>query len=229
MTKVLITGAAGGIANALIRKLLEREYSVMGLDVSTHMTFPNVELYSCDLSDEKQISDLFNTQSESFSEVDAIVHLAGIYPNKLLDSYSVELWDKVHAVNVRSLFLVIKRMIELKDSKLKNVVITSSTAAKVGSRDPAYCSSKSALLGLAKSLSTTLAPKIRVNTILPGIVDTTMSQSQSLERRQFHINKTLAKYIGDPSEIADVILFLLSEESNYIWGAMIDVNGGMTI
>ncbi|MCD1258889.1 SDR family oxidoreductase [Paenibacillus athensensis] len=230
MKTILVTGANGDIAAAWISRLERQHHRIIGMDLKPSR-YPYLQTFLCDLSDENEIINCLR-QGEGgwLEEVDAIVHLAGLYPNLPLESYDSQLWDRVHAVNVKSLYLIVQYMVARPCVKLQNIVITSSTAAKTGSRDPAYASSKAALIGLAKSLSVSLADRhIRVNTILPGIIETAMSHVQSEERKQFHKERTLAKYIGQPEEVANVISFLLDEQSSYIWGAAIDINGGMTL
>ncbi|MBN2982513.1 SDR family NAD(P)-dependent oxidoreductase [Cohnella algarum] len=230
MKTILITGASGDIAAALISSLNPRENRIIGLDRQPSAAARDIELHLCDLSDPAQLGDcLKRAREEWLADVEAVVHLAGVYPNLPLGSYPPELWEKVHAVNVDSLFRIVQAILACETTSLRNIVITSSTAAKSGSRDPAYASSKAALLGLAKSFSVSLAERrIRVNTVLPGIIETSMSDVQSPERKQFHIQRTLAKTIGTPEEVANVIDFLLSDKSSYLWGTTIEVNGGMT-
>ncbi|WP_052702705.1 SDR family oxidoreductase [Paenibacillus beijingensis] len=233
MKTILVTGSSGDIASSLIDGLDGRIYKIIGLDIkpSKSQLHQFYQWYKCDLSSSDSITEcLRHGIGARLEEIDTIVHLAGIYPNTPIEDYDCDLWDKVHDVNVKSLYLIVKYIVSRKTTQLKNIVIVSSTAAKTGSKDPAYSSSKAALIGLAKSLSVSLADRnIRVNTVLPGIIDTSMSQVQSKERKQFHKEKTLAKYIGKPHEVADVITFLLDDRSSYIWGASIDVNGGMTL
>jgi len=230
--KILVTGGNGGIASELLPILTEKGYEVIVLDkFESFIPQKNVHLIPCDLSKEEEIINVIKEGSETWlPKLEGIVHLAGIYPNKPFNEYSSELWDYVFAVNVRSLFILIHNLLNKNAKSLKSIVITSSTASKIGSRDPAYASSKAALNGLAKNLSIILSnSNIRVNTILPGIINTVMSQNQSIARRNEHAENTLAKYIGKPEEVAKVIAFLLSNDASYIWGASIDVNGGMTI
>lgn len=228
MRTVLVTGSGGDIASELIRKLKHKKYEVIGLDIKAGHINPDIFI-SCDLASEEQISSSFSKYENKLLGVTDIVHLAGVYPNKRLDDYSMDLWNKVQAVNVASLFIIVKLLMAKESTLLKNIVCTSSSAAKVGSLDPAYASSKAALLGLCKSLSLALKEKsIRVNAVLPGIIDTAMSSAQTFERREYHRKKTLSQKIGTSEEVANVIEFLLSEESSYIWGSAIEVNGGMT-
>lgn len=229
--KVLITGSSGDISLSLISLLLEKDIEVIGIDKVEPVHIPKgVIFYKGDLNDMSEVEDLSREIGLNYSaSITGVVHLAGIYPSVPYTHYTSEMWDQVHNVNVKAIFMMIKNLMLFELEKLQSIVLVSSAAAKVGSRDPAYASSKAALNGLAKSLSLTLKNReVRVNTILPGIIDTLMSQIQSQERRQHHVSKTLAQTIGRPEEVASVIQFLLSENASYVWGGSIDVNGGMT-
>lgn len=184
---------------------------------------------ACDLSQPAAIAacvaDLTCEQRRGLATV---VHLAGVYPTVAARDYSVELWDRVFAVNVRSVFFLLQVLVRAGVPALRTGVLTSSAAAKVSSRDPAYAASKAALLGLGRHLSLELAGLgVRVNMLLPGLVDTPMSQRQTPERRAYHAGRTLASRTGTPEEMAQTIMFLISDASSYLWGASIDANGGM--
>lgn len=228
--KVLITGISGGIGAALASILIKRNYEVIGIDIKKPSN-PDIIFYKCDLSNICEIEAFTNNEVPLWiNELESIIHLAGVYPNKNLIDYSSELWDTVHTVNVKSIFILVKNIIKLNAPWLESIVLVSSTASISGSNDPAYTSSKSALNGLSKNLSLSLAKyNIRVNTVLPGIIDTPMSEVQSNERKDFHVSNTLAKYIGKPEEVANVIDFLVSKKASYLWGSSISVNGGMTL
>lgn len=227
MDNILITGSSGDIARALIGQLKTQGMRIVGIDIKNENASEDVHI-ACDLGDEQQLRQAMATYRDELKEITGIVHLAGIYPSLGLEQYSSALWHQVMAVNVTSLFLIVQSLLQHNNDALRTIVCTSSAAAKVGSRDPAYAASKAALLGLAKSLSLSLAPKgIRVNSVLPGIIDTSMSQVQTAERREEHRRRTLSDTIGKPEEVADVIAFLLGNRSSYLWGASIDVNGGM--
>lgn len=230
---ILVTGASGDISQELLPILIQKGFYIVGLDKKKSLyENPYFEFFSCDLSSEQQVMNIIANGSETWlKNLVGIVHLAGVYPNKNLMQYTTELWDYVFSVNTKSIFTIMQSIMQSNVHQLTSIVLTSSTATKVGSNDPAYLASKSALNGLAKNLSLTLSPyNIRVNTVLPGIIETSMSsESQSAQRRNYHIQNTLKKKIGTPKEVAVVIAFLLSEETSYIWGASIDINGGMTL
>lgn len=224
----LVTGAGGGMGRALLPLLHACGYTTLGVDLSP----PNADgcvPIECDLAGavatEACVAGL---PCALLRRLTTVVHLAGVYPTVPAGDYTVDLWDRVFAVNVRSAFLLVRGLLRAGVPALRSVVLTSSAAARVGSRDPAYAASKAALLGLGRHLSLELAGGgVRVNMLLPGLVDTPMSQRQTVERRAHHTSRTLAGRAGTAEEMAATIMFLISDASSYVWGASIDANGGM--
>lgn len=169
-----------------------------------------------------------NNLSNILREVESIVHLAGVYPYKSINDSSYQLWNKIHNVNVYSIYRIIQSILLTKYFKIKNIILVSSIAELIGSRDPAYTSSKSALIGLSKSLNKNLKKyNIRVNVVCPGLIDTQISKIQNLEAKNKHVMNTLADRIGLSDDVSNLIKYLLDDESSYIWGNVIEVNGGM--
>ena len=114
----------------------------------------------------------------------------------------------------------------MKDGSIINV---SSTAAQVGSSDPVYAGTKSAILGFTKAMAKALAPKIRVNCISPSATNTDMMKNYKPERVEQLKNLTLLKRLAEPEDIANSIYFLASEEAKHITGICLDVNGGYVL
>lgn len=226
MKKLMITGCNGDIASALI-DTIDKKYDIVGIDITSKKH--SIDYIQCDLSTPESIDYMINNNlSNDLPEFESIIHLAGVYPNKSINDYSYELWNKIHNVNVYSIHRIIQSILLTKNFKLKNIILVSSTAGLIGSRDPAYSSSKSALIGLSKSLNKNLKKhNIRVNVVCPGLIDTQMSKIQTLEDKNNHVMNTLAGRMGTPNDVSNLITYLLDDESSYIWGNVIEVNGGM--
>lgn len=224
----LVTGAGGGMGRALLPLLHATGYTTLGVDVSPPSADGCVPV-ACDLADPGAIEACaVGVPCGLRRRLTTVIHLAGVYPTVAASDYTIDLWDRVFAVNVRSVFLLLQALLRAGAPALRSVVLTSSAAARVGSRDPAYAASKAALLGLGRHLSLELADRgVRVNMLLPGLVDTPMSQRQTAERRAHHAGRTLAGRAGTAAEMAATIMFLISDASSYLWGASIDANGGM--
>lgn len=227
----LVTGAAGGIGRALTPMLVAQGLGVIGVDVAPRADCSGVEWHCADLANPAAVRSMVaRIHPGTRHRLTAVAHLAGVYPVQPLEAYTVDLWDRVMAVNVRSAFLLVQALLAAGVPNLRSIVLTSSAAAKVGSRDPAYAASKAALVGLGRSLSLALAGRgVRVNMVLPGLIATRMSQAQTDERRAQHVARTLAGRPGEAVEAANLIAFLLSDAASYLWGASIDVNGGMAL
>ena len=193
----LVTGAAGGIGQALTPLLTAQGFRVMGVDMKPPPDCTGIEWRCADLASSTAIrSVVASLEPGARGRLTAVAHLAGVYPVQPLEAYTVDLWDRVMAVNVRSAFLLVQALLAAGAPNLRSVVLTSSAAAKVGSRDPAYAASKAALLGLGRSLSLALAERgVRVNLVLPGLIATPMSQGQTEERR---VNMWLGRWWAAP-------------------------------
>ncbi len=188
-----------------------------------------------DVSLEREVQRLVNESVSHFGGIDFLVNNAGISPKQKgkkqnLWEMSIEEWDRVMAVNIRGVFLcchfAVPRMIERGNGA---IVSLSSQAAKAGSVITGchYAISKAGVVGLTKMLAREIAPyKIRVNAVAPGRIDTPMIWDVPVEvNEQIRKNIPLGR-LGRAEEVANPILFLLSEAASFITGAVIDINGG---
>ncbi len=188
-----------------------------------------------DVSLEREVQRLVNESVSHFGGIDFLVNNAGISPKQKgkkqnLWEMSIEEWDRVMAVNIRGVFLcchfAVPRMIERGNGA---IVSLSSQAAKAGSVITGchYAISKAGIVGLTKMLAREIAPyKIRVNAVAPGRIDTPMIWDVPVEvNEQIRKNIPLGR-LGRAEEVANPILFLLSEAASFITGAVIDINGG---
>lgn len=225
---ILLTGASGGIASAIISRLSSNDYKFIGIDKKeSHSNEKFAEFIKLDLTDERELNKVCKGIKKRNHSIWSIIFCAGIYPIKSFDNYTDELWREVHDVNNTSIYQVVKGLYK----KIENggrVIIISSGAAHIGSRDIGYSSSKAATIGLMRSLSKILAPSnILVNAICPGVIQTPMSNKMSKEAKAQYLDKIPLKRIGLPEEVAVCVSFLLDEENSYMTGATIDVNGGL--
>lgn len=230
MTKVVfITGASRGIGNATVEKFLREGWQVAGFynkhkieDTKTS------KFYQMDIEDEASIKAAFTKAFSDFKQIDCLVNDVGCFGGRGLASYDSNRMDFVYRVNERGTYLCTQIALNwLKEGSIVNI---SSTAAQVGSSDPIYAAAKAAISGFTKSMAKELAPKIRVNCVAPGVVDTEMLRSyydaEKMEKRRQEI---LLKEIAKPEDIADGIYFLASDNSRQITGACLDINGGYVL
>lgn len=226
--RVLVIGAAGGIGHATAVRLAAAGYSVIGSDrrvpgsTSTFEDFLEV-----DLRDRAQVRRGCTKLVRSCGKCWGVVYCAGIYPIQRSLAYSEELWDEVIDVNLSGAFLVVR---EFSGTIVTggSVVLVASGAAYLGSRDVAYSASKAGLVGFGRSLVRLLGARgIRVNCINPGVIETEMSARMGDVSLGNYLARIPFGRLGRPDEIASVVEFLMSEDSSYISGAIIDVNGGL--
>lgn len=222
---VCVFGCNGGIGKEICSGLRNENYYIIGVD-KNKFTNDNIdEFYQIDLSSTENVSSTCNYLLQ-IENIWGLVFASGIYPIRKFDDYTSELWDEVININLKSCFIITK---EIYRNILAGgrIVFISSGASFLGSQDIGYSVSKAALLGLAKGLAKIFAPRIMVNTICPGLIETKMSNEMEMTRKKETIDRTLLSRIGLPQEIVSAVLFLLDSNNSYMTGANIDVNGGL--
>ncbi len=237
----LITGGSGGIGLSIVKKLIEKKIKVIILDINA----PNkkillnklVEFKKTDLSDYKNLQSCLKETKKKYKKIDYVINSAGVLwfdKDISLEKISINTWEKVLSINLNSIVIVLQSILPLmKKNKFGSIVHISSVDALSGDDKPqdAYGSSKAALLRLSKSISIQYASKnIRSNSILPGPIETPM---QKRWKKNPKAKKDLSKIIplqrvGKPIDIANSAIFLLSDESSFITGTELIVDGGLT-
>ncbi len=231
--RIILTGAAGGIGRAIVDSCIKTGYSIAAVDKSSASIeslarqYPSEQLraYVCDLADPASLESLFKGELSSWDPT-ALINNAGIYPALNLDEYSFEDALEVFKVNVVSAGIISQRFARVCAGQ-GSIVNISSVVAHTGSLDVFYAASKSALVGLTKSLALTLAPEIRVNAVAPGIVDTPMMKKIAPDRLTKYRARELLSYPVSAQDVAATVGFLLSEAARNYTGAVFDVNNGL--
>ena len=237
----IITGGSGGIGLSIVKKLIENKIKVIILDINA----PNkkvllsklVEFKKTDLSDYRSLQSSLKEIKKKNKKIDYVINAAGVLwfdKDISLEKISINTWEKVLAINLNSIVIVLQTILPLmKKNKFGSIVHISSIDALSGDDKPqdAYGTSKAALLRLSKSISIQYAGKnIRSNSILPGPIETPM---QERWKKNPETKKNLSKVIplgriGKPVDIANATIFLLSDESSFITGTELIVDGGLT-
>lgn len=218
---VFITGASRGIGLATAKKFADNGWRVAGFSNKTE------GYYQMEMNDYDSIQRAIKKAAADFGRVDCLVNCAGIFGYKNLQQYDVETMTKVIGVNEMGMYLVTKEVLNYMTEGA--MVFVASTAAQVGSSDPVYAGTKSAVLGFAKSMAKALAPKIRVNCVSPGVTESDMTKNMNPERLKQLVDMTLLKKAAVPEDIANGIYFLASEDAGHITGACLDINGGYVL
>lgn len=158
--------------------------------------------------------------------VDVLVNNAGVLLSKLLWEYDEDLMEKTISVNEKGVYRVTKELLSLIPQG--GVIINlASSAGQCGSEsDPVYSASKAAVIGFTKSLAKQLAPKIRVNAVAPGVVETDLIKGKTKAWCRLRQEQILMREFAKPEDIAEAIVFLASSSTKYITGATLDINGG---
>lgn len=182
----------------------------------------------CDVSDEKQIKEMIENIVKRFGVLDILVNNAGVvFDTHYLDR-TIEQWNQTLATNLTGNFLCTKHCAPIMLKK-GGVIINISSTNAINAFSPYamdYDASKAGILILTKDFAKELAPKIRVNAIAPGWVNTEMNKNLPQEFIKKEIEKIYLKRFAQPEEIAKTALFLASDDSNYITGATIIIDGG---
>ena len=240
----VVTGGANGIGGATTTRFLEEGASVAVLDVDETEGsarvggYPDRGLFiKCDVSDSARVNDAFELIVGKFGGIDILVNNAGIQRYSTVTETSDEEWDLVMRVNLKSAFLCSRSAIPSMLERGGGVVVNVSSVQALHSQQnvAAYTTSKSAMLGLTRSIAVDYAPSVRCVAVCPGTVDTPMmawaaNQSTNPEAIYEEVrNMHLLKRIADPTEVADLILYLASDRAAFITGQPMRIDGGLGI
>ncbi len=233
---IIITGAASGIGQVLTKRCLKEGYHVVAIDIDTKgleslkesLARDPLFIFSVDVSNYDQVSFFFNNLIMNQLQPTYLVNNAGIYLGKNLLNYSLEEMQRVIHVNcLGAVFfsqLFAKSILSNQESGV--IVNISSVAGEEGSSDALYGLSKAALLGLTKSCAMNFAPSIRVNAIAPGLVTTDLIKHVPVSRMEEYRSTELLKDPILPEDVADTLIFLISDQSKHYTGAIFDLNNG---
>lgn len=234
----IITGGASGIGLATAKKLASYGVKVVLADWSDNVTEiasnigENALGIKCDVSSEEDVKNLVNETINKFGHINYLVANAGIGggPNKAHE-VSLDEWNKVVGVNQTGIFLTNKYVIaEMLKTAGGSIVNTSSMYGLVGTTMSfAYSATKGAINQMTRSLALTYAKdNIRVNAVAPGYVDTAILSGVPADMKQAMANQLPVGRLGKDTEVANLIVYLLSEKASFITGAVVPIDGGYT-
>ena len=234
--KIIVTGASGGIGNSIIGKLDELGVNILASGTRIEkleelkQKFDKIKILKFDISQSDKIEDFIEKASEELGGLDCIVNNAGITQDNLAIRMTLEEWKKVIDVNLTSSFLMskfaIKKMLKNKKGKVINITSVVGHTGNLGQAN--YTASKAGIVAMSKSLAIEYAKKnININCISPGFIKTAMTDKIDEKFKELIISKIPSARLGEPQDIANAVIFLASDLSNYINGETLHVNGGM--
>lgn len=233
----VVTGGTRGIGYAIVEKFLEngaqvilfgsREETVNKALETLRKKYSKVDGFYPKLTDEKELSSVFQQIKDTYGHIDILVNNAGISSKTKLEDYTEEEYDKVSDLNIKSVFTCSKVILPyLKETK--GVILNTSSMVSIYGQPSGvmYPTSKFAVNGMTKSLARELAPfGIRVNAIAPGIIETDIVRSLPKEMIEPLIQTIPLGRIGKPEDIANAFVFLASDMASYISGVVLSVDG----
>ena len=239
MKNVLITGATGGIGSSILKLFYDNKYNicVTGTNIDKLNEIEvnykrKVKCIPCNFNDDLQIDSLVKQSIEYYGSTDILINNAGITRDNLFLRMKDEDWNDVINVNLTSNFKLTKQILKgMIKSRWGRIINISSDAAKIGNAGQVnYVASKSAIEGLTRTLANEVASRgVTVNCVSPGFVDTEILETIDEKTLQNMVERIPLGRMGRIDEIASAVYFLSSEESAYITGQVLHVNGGLTM
>tara|TARA_B100001059_G_scaffold174538_1_gene174905 strand:- start:10 stop:747 length:738 start_codon:yes stop_codon:yes gene_type:complete len=234
---IVVTGASGGIGNSIIEKLNDSGANVLASGTRIEKLeklkskFKNIKILKFDISQNDKIEEFIeNATAELGGSLDCLINNAGITQDNLAIRMSLDEWKRVIDINLTATFLLskfaVKKMLKNKSGKIINITSVVGHTGNLGQAN--YTASKAGIVAMSKSLAIEYAKKnININCISPGFIKTDMTDKIDDKFKELIISKIPSARLGEPKDIANAVLFLASDQSDYINGETIHVNGGM--
>ena len=234
---IIITGASGGIGSSIIKKLNDAGANILASGTRIEKleelkkNFESIKILKFDISQSDKIEEFIeNATSELGGSLDGIVNNAGITQDNLAIRMSLDEWQKVININLTSTFLMskfaIKKMLKNKSGKIVNITSVVGHTGNLGQAN--YTASKAGIVAMSKTLAIEYAKKnININCISPGFIKTDMTDKIDEKFKEIIVSKIPSARLGKPDDIANAVLFLCSDQSDYINGETLHINGGM--
>ena len=234
---IIVTGASGGIGNSIIQKFNENGANILASGTRIEKLnelkskYKKIKILKFDISQSDKIEKFIEDSSNELGgNIDCLVNNAGITADNLAIRMSLEEWKKVLDINLTSTFLLskfaIKKMLKNKTGKIINITSVVGHTGNLGQTN--YTASKAGIIAMSKSLAIEYAKKnININCVSPGFIKTAMTDKIDEKFKEIIVSKIPSARLGEPEDVANAVLFLASDQSNYINGETIHVNGGM--
>lgn len=236
----IITGGAQGIGKAITKRLIEDGFFAVIADINLEnekslideLGSGNFLFIKCDISNQENVKSLFSRVKTERERIDAVVNNAGIIRDNVIWKMPKEDMDKVIDVNLKGTWIMCKETAKVMREQNHGRIVNISSRAWLGNNrgQSNYTASKAGIVGLTRVLALELGKyNVNVNAVAPGLIDTPLTQNLPEKVLQDLIDAQPTKKIGKPKDIANVVSFLLSDESDFITGQIIHVDGGRSI
>ena len=237
--KALVTGATGGIGEEIARAL-HAQGAVVGLHGTRREKLEalaaelggDTKIFAANLTDRAAVKELAKTAEAELGGVDILVNNAGITKDGLMMRMSDEDWDSVININLNASFLLTRELCgPMMKRRYGRVVSITSVVGAIGNPGQAnYCASKAGVEGFTKAYAAEVASRnITANCVSPGFIESAMTEKLNEKQRDGMLFKIPMKRMGQSKEVAAAVVFLASEETSYITGHVLHVNGGMAM
>jgi 3-oxoacyl-[acyl-carrier protein] reductase len=231
----MVTGASQGIGRAIAETFAREGATVIAVDMNKlPYEVENIHGYEVNVTDREGIKIFFNSVIEKFGKVDILVNNAGITRDALIQKMTEEMWDLVIDVNLKGLFNIAQlagpHMMETGKGSIINIASVVGEFGNVGQTN--YAATKAGVIGMTKTWAKEFARKganVRVNSVAPGYINTDMMKTVPEKVLENIRSKTMLGRLGEAEEIANAVLFLASDESSYVTGHNLSVNGGIRL
>ncbi|MFZ5351383.1 MAG: beta-ketoacyl-ACP reductase [Bacillota bacterium] len=231
----VVTGGAQGIGRCICETFAREGAKVVAVDMAPiAYEDDSIKGYVLDVTDRAAIQEFFNNIMAEYGKIDILVNNAGITKDALINKMTEEMWDKVLDVNLKGVFnltqVIGPQMMEQGSGSIINISSVVGEYGNIGQSN--YAATKAGVIALAKTWAKEFSRKgaaVRVNTVAPGYVNTEMMKTVPDKVLDPIREKTMLKRLGEPQEIANAVLFLASDESSFITGHNLSVNGGLRL
>ena len=237
--KALVTGASGGIGEAIAR-ILHAQGAIVGLhgtrreklDALAGELGERVRVFPADLSDRDAVKALGETAEKELEGVDILVNNAGITKDGLFVRMSDGDWDSVLEVNLTAVFRLTRElthpMMRRRYGRIVNITSVVGVTGNPGQAN--YCASKAGMIGFSKSLAQEIATRnVTVNCVAPGFIESAMTDKLNDKQKETILSAIPSRRMGKGEEVASAVAYLASSEAGYVTGQTIHVNGGMAM
>ena len=238
----IVTGASSGIGRATARMAVERGAKVAFvarrekelISLCSSLSTDGVEIITADVTSEQDRQRIVRQTLSHFGGIDVLVNAAGIIANGTIENTTLDEWDTMFDINLRSLFRLTQLALpSIIDRKGNIVNVSSVTGVRAFPNVLSYCVSKAGVDQLTRCAALELGPKgVRMNAVNPGVVVTNLHRTSGMEEEKYHKflehSKTTHPIgrVGTPEEVAELILFLASDHAGWITGSSFSIDGG---